>query len=88
MSTEKEPAPPRRARPRSSTPASPAPAASAPVEDWLAYVQAKVESVKFGSLQIVVHDGRITQVESTEKFRLPPSPPSVPAPASPPPPPP
>ncbi|MCX6937791.1 MAG: YezD family protein [Verrucomicrobia bacterium] len=77
MSTEKESVPRRRARHRPSAPASPAPAASAPIEDWLAYVQTKVESVKFGSLQIVVHDGRITQVESTEKFRLPPPPPQA-----------
>jgi hypothetical protein len=27
--------------------------------------------MRFGSVQIVVHEGRVTQVESTEKTRLP-----------------
>jgi hypothetical protein len=59
---------------KTSAPDTASPAATAPVEDWLAYVRLKAESVKYGSLQIVVHDGRITQVESTEKFRLQPPP--------------
>jgi hypothetical protein len=38
--------------------------------DWLAIVRAKVESLRFGVVQIVVHDGKVTQIERTEKTRL------------------
>jgi len=37
---------------------------------WLALVQRQVESLRYGVVQIVVHDGRVTQVEKTEKLRL------------------
>lgn len=40
-------------------------------ESWLDIVRQKVEAMRFGSVQIVVHEGRVTQVESTEKTRLP-----------------
>jgi hypothetical protein len=40
-------------------------------EAWLEIVRQKVEAMRFGSVQIVVHEGRVTQVESTEKTRLP-----------------
>lgn len=39
-------------------------------ESWLDIVRLKVEAMRFGSIQIVVHEGRVTQVESTEKTRL------------------
>jgi hypothetical protein len=39
--------------------------------EWLRVVQEKVESLRFGVVQLVVHDGRITQIERTEKTRLP-----------------
>lgn len=39
-------------------------------EDWLTIVQRKVESLRFGVVQIIVHDGKVTQIESTEKTRL------------------
>lgn len=48
-------------------------------ETWLDIVRQKVDAMRFGSVQIVVHEGRVTQVESTEKTRLPDS---VSAPAS------
>lgn len=38
--------------------------------DWLRVVQEKVESLRFGVVQLVVHDGRVTQIERTEKTRL------------------
>lgn len=41
---------------------------------WLDLVKRKVEAMRFGSVQIVVHDGRVTTVEATEKTRLPSSP--------------
>jgi hypothetical protein len=47
-------------------------------ESWLDIVRQKVEAMRFGSVQIVVHEGRVTQVESTEKTRLP-SEPTIPS---------
>lgn len=42
-----------------------------PPHDWINIVRRKVEAMRFGSVQIIVHEGRVTQVESTEKTRLP-----------------
>lgn len=39
--------------------------------DWLEIVREKVSRLKFGSVQITVHDGRVTQVESIERTRFP-----------------
>lgn len=38
--------------------------------DWLELVRQKVESLRFGVVQIVVHDSKVTQIERTEKTRL------------------
>lgn len=47
------------------------PSASDPeVVSWLQVVERKVAALRFGSVQIVVHEGRVTQIESTEKFRF------------------
>ncbi len=40
-------------------------------ESWQEIVRQKVGAMRFGSVQIIVHEGRVTQVESTEKTRLP-----------------
>lgn len=40
------------------------------IPDWLALVREKVESLRFGVVQLVVHEGRVTQIERTEKTRL------------------
>ncbi len=54
-----------------SSPVSPAvSSASLHLPDWLAIVRAKVEGLRFGVVQIVVHDGKVTQIERTEKTRL------------------
>ena len=45
-------------------------AASLPLPDWLALVREKVEGLRYGVVQLVVHDGRVTQIERTEKTRL------------------
>ena len=45
--------------------------ASAPLPEWIALVREKVEGLRFGVVQLVVHDGRVTQIERTEKTRLP-----------------
>jgi hypothetical protein len=39
--------------------------------DWLALVREKVEGLRYGVVQLTVHDGRVTQIERTEKTRLP-----------------
>ena len=38
---------------------------------WLEIVRQKVEGLRYGVVQIVVHDSRVTQIERTEKTRLP-----------------
>ncbi len=43
----------------------------APATDWLELVRRSVEGLRFGSVQIIVHEGRVTQVESVEKTRFP-----------------
>lgn len=47
-------------------PSSPEPQAT----DWLEVVRKNVANLRFGSVQITVHDGRVTQVESIEKTRF------------------
>lgn len=37
---------------------------------WLQTVRVQVESLRFGVVQIVVHDSRVTQIERTERVRL------------------
>jgi hypothetical protein len=46
-------------------------AALAAPPDWMELVRQKVESLEFGVVQLIVHDGRVTQIERTEKTRLP-----------------
>jgi hypothetical protein len=43
------------------------------VPDWIALVREKVENLRFGVVQLVVHDGRVTQIERTEKTRISPA---------------
>ena len=52
---------------------------SDPQPEWVALVRAQVEGLKYGVVQLVVHDGRITQIERTEKVRLPSAQPERPA---------
>lgn len=56
--------------PTSESPSSP----SADELEWLDVVRQKVAKLRFGSVQITVHDGRVTQVESIEKTRFAPKP--------------
>jgi hypothetical protein len=37
---------------------------------WDEIVRQQVTSLKFGVVQIVVHDGKVVQIERTEKVRL------------------
>lgn len=53
----------------SSNPAERSAPDSPPV-DWLAIVNTNVTNLRFGSVQITVHEGRVTQVETIEKTRF------------------
>jgi hypothetical protein len=37
---------------------------------WVRLVQGQVETMRFGIVQIVVHDSRVVQIDRTEKLRL------------------
>ena len=56
--------------PTSATSTSPDLSASSE-PDWLALVREKVDGLRYGVVQLIVHDGRVTQIERTEKTRLP-----------------
>jgi len=38
--------------------------------EWLEIVRRHVISLRYGVVQIVVHDGQVTQIEKTERVRL------------------
>lgn len=38
--------------------------------EWVAVVRSYVDGLRYGYVQLVVHDGRVTQIERTEKVRL------------------
>jgi hypothetical protein len=38
--------------------------------DWMELVREKVRTLRFGVVQIVVHDSKVTQIERTERTRL------------------
>jgi hypothetical protein len=37
---------------------------------WLDLIRRQVGSLRYGAVQIVVHDGRVTQIETTERLRF------------------
>ena len=39
-------------------------------KDWLEIVRRQVGSLRFGIVQIVVHDSKVTQIDKTERVRL------------------
>lgn len=39
-------------------------------ETWLETVRKQVAALRFGLVQIVVHDSQVVQIERTEKLRL------------------
>ncbi len=53
----------------SSTSSTPTTVTSGP--DWIALGREKAEGLRYGVVQLVVHEGRVTQIERTEKNRLP-----------------
>jgi hypothetical protein len=49
----------------------PAPAAlNGSTPPWLALVADEVKSLRFGIIQITVHDARVVQIERTERTRI------------------
>lgn len=38
--------------------------------EWLEVVRRQINSLRYGVVQIVVHDGQVTQIEKTERVRL------------------
>ena len=43
---------------------------NSPDKTWLEQVQVYVQSLRYGVVTIVVHDGRVTQIDRTERVRL------------------
>lgn len=41
-----------------------------PHTEWLDVVKRNVQQIRFGVVQIVVHDAKVVQIERTEKTRL------------------
>lgn len=41
-----------------------------PEPEWLSIVREKVETLRFGVVQIVIHDSKVTLIERTEKTRI------------------
>jgi hypothetical protein len=41
-----------------------------PKPEWLEVVQQQVASLRFGVVQIVIHDSHVKQIEKTERLRL------------------
>jgi len=39
-------------------------------QHWLEIVRDQVNSLRFGTVEIVVHDSRVVQIERTERVRL------------------
>ena len=48
----------------------PEPTGPQAIPAWLHLVRKQVESLKFGTVQITVHDSRVTEVVKAEKTRL------------------
>ena len=38
--------------------------------NWLEIVREQVSSLKYGVVEIIVHDSQVTQIEKTERLRL------------------
>lgn len=47
------------------------PTAKTATQEWVELVRERVDRVRYGEIELVIHDGRVTQVQCTEKMRLP-----------------
>jgi hypothetical protein len=43
---------------------------SSPEPDWLKIVRQHVAPLDYGSVEIVIHDSQIVQIDKTERWRL------------------
>ena len=43
---------------------------NSPDQNWQEIVRQHVESLRFGTVEIIVHDSRVIQIEKTERVRL------------------
>jgi len=41
-----------------------------PEPEWIELVREKVAGLRYGVVQLTIHDGRVIQIERTEKTRL------------------
>lgn len=48
----------------------PAPAAGHATESWSSVVEEMLEGLRYGTIQLTVHDGRVVQIDRTERRRL------------------
>jgi hypothetical protein len=39
-------------------------------EEWLETVRRQVGSLRFGAVEVLVHDSRVVQIEKTERIRF------------------
>ena len=53
-----------------STTANPQAPSAENAPEWLNLVRDKVRGLRFGVVQIVIHDAKVTLIERTEKTRL------------------
>jgi len=53
-----------------ATPLSPGSAEAEPQGQALALIQQALDRLKFGAVHLTVHEGRLVQIEVTEKTRL------------------
>lgn len=49
-----------------NTPPQPKPSPAFPIEE----IRAAVEKIQFGTVQLIIQDGRVVQIDTTEKKRL------------------
>ncbi len=57
-------------------PDTPSPAGESP-EPPLALVREALAGLRYGQVLVTIHDGRIVQIDRTERRRLPPGPPGA-----------
>jgi hypothetical protein len=53
-----------------TTTTSERPASDGSKADWFEVVRTNVSNLRYGSVVITVHDGRVTQIESIERTRF------------------
>jgi hypothetical protein len=39
-------------------------------DEVLAYLRQAIRTTRFGAIEVVIHDGRVVQIERTEKYRF------------------